>query len=134
RAGGALPGGGRHARRVSRADARLPTGDLPPRPAPSGAGRSRSRPQVATQLPEVRVELPLRAPAQVPHPGAPAGARLVADQPLHHGDVAQAPEPEGLVVLDQRLREEDELVALLHLLVDAQQLADPPLVLLGLRR
>ena len=75
---------------------------------------------LAANLPKLRKEPVLRHLPQPAHPGRAAGAGLVADDPVHRGEVAPAVEGEFIVKRQQRLGELVFDIVGMRLAVDRQ--------------
>src|SRR5262252_9378679 len=65
--------------------------------------------QLGPDLPELGVEAFAESRPQVLRPGAPARPRLRPDLPLDHEHVPRPPMGEGLVVVEQRLAQIEEV-------------------------
>src|SRR2546421_12226476 len=65
--------------------------------------------KLRADLPQLGVEALAQRPAQVLRAGASAGPGLAADLSLHHQHMAGSPVREGLVVVEHRLAQVEEV-------------------------
>jgi hypothetical protein len=78
--------------------------------------------------PDLREQHHIQHLAQVAHAAGAAGAALEADDPLHGGDMAEAPEAEGVFQVGEFLAQLVQVPVLLRVAVDGQPgLLDPSL-------
>src|SRR5450631_1060077 len=70
--------------------------------------------------PQFRKEFELQGLGEVGHPGGPAGAALVSDDPFHRFDVGEPPQLKLIVEVDQPFREPVKIPILDRVVIDAE--------------
>src|SRR5207248_4656776 len=99
---------------------------IPSEPFEYLIGYERPELELGADLPEFGKEPLAERGLQVADAGRSAGARLVADLPLDHFDMPDAPEPEALVVVQQRFRKVEQIRVTIALTVDVLDGHAPP--------
>src|ERR1041384_3090389 len=80
-----------------------------------------------SQFPKLREEFAIACLPKIRRAFAAARAGLAADHSFDHIDVPQPPHRKHLIVFDQTLRQQEERVMLLRILINPHKLADPTL-------
>src|SRR6266852_2251729 len=96
------------------------------RPASSSSGAPAAHPQtppsqLRSHLPELGKETLAEGRLQVVGPAAAARSWFAADLPLDHEDMPRAPEREGLVMIEQRLAQVEEVSVTLAIQINVAQ-------------